>query len=57
MMRMTQTDAVPISTAPTLRGKRPEHPKAFSSSVHNRQLTDNTENKSRDVICGHVLQR
>lgn len=34
MMRMTQTDAVPISTAPTLRGKRPEHPKAFSSSVH-----------------------
>lgn len=48
---------VPVSNAPTLRGKRPEHPKAFSSSVHNRQLTDNTENKSPYVICGHVLQR
>lgn len=28
----------------------------FSSSVHNCQLTNNTENKSHYVICGHVLQ-
>lgn len=46
----------PISTGAYPPWWKARGPEAISAGVHNCQLTNNIENKSRYVICGHILQ-